>query len=88
MQTTPISGLVPAYSATTPVSPRNTGTILDAWRAGKSPHTLRSYEHDLRAFARFYAAGLGETLTVETALERLFREDSASAHMWVLNFRA
>ena len=22
-------------------------TILDAWRAGKSPHTMRSYEQDL-----------------------------------------
>ncbi len=65
-------------------------TILDAWRAGKSPHTIRSYHHDLAAFAGFLAIGLAitPTFTIEAALERLFREDSASAHGLVLSFRA
>lgn len=68
----------------------NAETILDAWRAGKSPNTLRSYEHDIEAFARFLSNGLGITppLTIAAALDRLFREDSASAHGLVLNFRA
>jgi len=65
-------------------------SILDAWRAGKSPNTMRSYEHDLEAFARFLSSGLGITppLTIDAALDRLFREDSASAHGIVLSFRA
>jgi len=65
-------------------------SIMHAWRAGKSPNTLRSYEHDLRAFARFLSDGLAVTppLTIEAALDRLFHEDSASAHGAVLQFRA
>ena len=65
-------------------------SILDAWRAGKSPHTWRSYRHDLQAFARFLSGALGivPPLTVEAALDRLFRQDSARAHGIVLNFRA
>ncbi|MCX6539225.1 MAG: tyrosine-type recombinase/integrase [Acidobacteria bacterium] len=68
---------------------RNARSILEAWRAGKSPHTMRSYEHDLEAFARFLSAGLdiAPSLTVEAALDRLFQQDSASAHGIVLNFR-
>ncbi len=65
-------------------------SILDAWRAGKTPHTLRSYESDLQKFARFLSAGLGvvSALTVEAALDRLCREDSANAHGIVLSWRA
>ena len=65
-------------------------SILDAWRADKSPNTMRSYEHDLEAFAAFLSAGLRVTppLTIEAALARLFQEDSPSAHGLVLSFRA
>jgi integrase/recombinase XerC len=63
-------------------------TILDAWRAGKSPHTMRSYGQDLATFARFLSHELDAPLTVEAALEQLFRQDSASAHTAVLAFRA
>jgi integrase/recombinase XerC len=65
-------------------------SILNAWRAGKSPSTMRSYEHDLAAFARFLSSGLGiePALSIEAALDRLFREESASAHGIVLQFRA
>jgi hypothetical protein len=28
---------------------RTARSILEAWRAGKSPNTMRSYEHDLEA---------------------------------------
>lgn len=65
-------------------------SILEAWRAGKSPNTMRSYEHDLEAFARFlsHAMGITPSLAIEVALDRLFREDSASAHRVVLGFRA
>jgi hypothetical protein len=64
-------------------------SILDAWRADKSPNTMRSYEHDLSAFARFLSSGFGITppLTIEAALDRLFREDSANAHGIALQFR-
>lgn len=64
-------------------------SILEAWRAGKSPNTWRSYAHDLSAFARFLSSGLGvPPLSIEGALDRLFREDSAGAHGIVLQFRA
>lgn len=65
-------------------------TILDAWRAGKSPHTMRSYEHDLDTFARFLSSALGVVppLAIEPALTRLFAQNSASAHEIVLAFRA
>jgi integrase/recombinase XerC len=64
-------------------------SILDAWRAGKSRNTMRSYEHDLGAFARFLSSGLGiARLSVPAALDRLFHEDSASGHGIVLQFRA
>lgn len=63
-------------------------TILDAWRAGKSPHTVRSYQQDLAAFASFIATTHGEPLTIDGALEGLFRLDSASAHGLVLQYKA
>lgn len=63
-------------------------SILDAWRAGKSPHTMRSYHQDLATFARFLSERDGSILTVEGGLERLFRMDSAGAHAVVLSFRA
>jgi len=64
-------------------------SILEAWRAGKSPATMRSYESDLEKFAWFLSDGLRitPTLTIDAALDRLFREDSASAHGLVLSFR-
>jgi integrase/recombinase XerC len=69
---------------------RTARSILEAWRAGKSANTMRSYEHDLEAFARFLSAGLAITppLSIEAALDRLFCEDSASGHGLVLSFRA
>ena len=69
---------------------RSAESVLDAWRAGKSPNTMRSYAHDLEAFARFLSDGLSITppLAIEAALDRLFWEDSASAHGIVLGFRA
>jgi integrase/recombinase XerC len=65
-------------------------TILEAWRAGKSPQTMRSYHHDLAAFAAFLSrtVELAAPLTVNGALEQLFRQDSAAAHGLVLSFRA
>jgi integrase/recombinase XerC len=68
---------------------RTARDILDAWRAGKSAHTMRSYEYDLTAFARFLSAGLAITppLKVDAALDRLFHQDSASAHGVVLSWR-
>jgi integrase len=62
-------------------------TILEAWRADKSGDTMRSYRQDLAAFARFLSNRLDEPLHVETALEQFFRQDSASAHAIVLDFR-
>lgn len=66
----------------------STQTIMDAWRAGKSPHTMRSYGQDLATFARFLSGGLDTPLSTEGALEQLFALDSASAHAVVLGFRA
>jgi integrase/recombinase XerC len=63
-------------------------TILDAWRAGKSPHTVRSYQQDLSAFAGFIATTHRDQVTIDEALERLFRLDSAAAHGLVLGYRA
>jgi integrase/recombinase XerC len=68
---------------------RTARDILEAWRAGKSPATMKSYAADLVALSRFLSAGLGITpqLTVEAALDRLFAQDSASAHGIVLSWR-
>jgi integrase/recombinase XerC len=65
-------------------------SILDAWRAGKSPQTMRAYEADLEKFAAFVSAGLAiaPALPVPAALDQLFQQDSASAHGIVLRFRA
>jgi integrase/recombinase XerC len=63
-------------------------SILDAWRSGKSAYTVRSYQQDLKAFAGFMSASAGTTVTVDTALEQLFRLDSPRAHALVLSFRA
>lgn len=65
-----------------------TATILDAWKAGKSPQTVRSYQHDLAAFASFLSATSGEVVTITGSLEHLFRMDSAAAHGLVLSYRA
>jgi integrase/recombinase XerC len=62
-------------------------TILDVWRAGKSPNTMRSYEQDLASFSRFLTESL-LPFSVEGALDYLFRQDSPNAHRIVLNFRA
>lgn len=70
-------------------------TILDAWYASKSEHTIRSYQHDLETFAAWlsHALGLptprlmGPRLTVIQALDRLFAQSAPSAHEIVLAFR-
>lgn len=66
-------------------------SILEAWRAGKTDATMRSYSHDLAAVAAFMTTGfeLAPALSIDAALERLFRDyDSAGAHGLVLAFRA
>jgi integrase/recombinase XerC len=65
-------------------------SILQAWRADKSPATMRSYESDLDRFAAFLSDERRSLmpLTNEAALARLFHEDSAGAHGLVLAFRA
>jgi integrase/recombinase XerC len=68
-------------------------TILQAWRAGKSENTLRSYEHDLLDFAQYFANALRLELAfshrerIERALTFLFRQSSPSAHEIALGFR-
>ena len=65
-------------------------TILRAWFENKSAHTIRSYHHDLEDFAMFFsrALRLSPPLKVTEALDRLFRQSSASAHEIVLAFRS
>lgn len=69
---------VPPESAMAAVTPRQhtAVSILDAWRAGKSLHTMRSYEHDLAAFAAFLSRQLeiAPPLEIDAALDRLFRQ--------------
>jgi integrase/recombinase XerC len=64
-------------------------TILRAWLEGKSPHTIRGYEHDLEDFAFFFsrAMGVNPTMNKATALGELFQQSSPSAHEIVLGFR-
>jgi integrase/recombinase XerC len=62
-------------------------SILDAWRAGKSPHTVRWYHQDLAAFASFISETHGQPGTVDAVLEELFRLDSPAAHAVVLGYR-
>jgi hypothetical protein len=64
--------------------PHTAASILDAWRSGKSPHTVRSYQQDLAAFASFVADARGLPTTIDAALEGLVRLDSAAAHALVL----
>lgn len=64
-------------------------TIFRAWAEGKSEHTLRAYENDLADFALFFsrALGISPPLSMTQALDRLFRQSSASAHEIALAFR-
>jgi integrase/recombinase XerC len=64
-------------------------TILRAWFEGKSAHTIRNYRHDLADFALYFsrALGISPPMDVATALGRLFRQSSPSAHEIVLGFR-
>lgn len=78
----------PPTSLSTLTRKHTAATILDAWKAGKSPQTVRSYQHDLAAFASFLAATSGEAVTITSGLEHLFRMDSAAAHGLVLSYRA
>lgn len=66
-----------------------TDTILRAWFEGKADHTIRSYQHDLEAFALYLSRALGTEyrLTVSQALHALFSQPVASAHDIVLGFR-
>jgi integrase/recombinase XerC len=64
-------------------------TILRAWFENKAEHTVRSYRHDLDDFALYLsrALGISPPMDVNTALARLFRQGSPSAHEIVLGFR-
>jgi integrase/recombinase XerC len=64
-------------------------TILRAWFEGKTEHTIRSYRHDLEDFSLYLsrALGLSPPMDVNTALGKLFRQSSPSAHEIVLGFR-
>lgn len=70
--------------------PHTAETILRAWLEGKSPHTIRSYQHDLEDFALYLSRALGVSpvVSVPVALEQLFKQSSPSAHEIVLGFRA
>jgi integrase/recombinase XerC len=65
-------------------------TIVRAWFAGKSGNTIRAYQRDLEAFARFLSLSLGirPSLTAYQSLDRLFAQSAPSAHEIVLAFRA
>jgi len=65
-------------------------TILRAWFENKSTHTIRSYRHDLEDFAMYLsrALGISPPMDVNTALDRLFKQSSPSAHEIVLGFRS
>jgi integrase/recombinase XerC len=64
-------------------------TILRAWAEGKSTNTLASYAHDLDDFALFFSRALkiSPPMVTTDALDRLFRQSSASAHEIMLAFR-
>lgn len=64
-------------------------TILRAWFEGKSPHTIRAYQHDWEDFALYLsrALGISPILKVGDALTFLFKQSSPSAHEIVLGFR-
>lgn len=65
-------------------------TIIRAWLAGKSPHTMRAYQRDLEAFAQYLSLALGISpgLTVYEALDKFFRQGAPSAHEIALGYRA
>ena len=65
-------------------------TILRAWFQGKSPHTIRAYQHDLEDFALFLsrALGISPILKVHAALAFLFKQSSPSAHEIAIAFRS
>lgn len=65
-------------------------TILRAWFEGKSPHTIRAYQNDLKDFALYFsrALGISPILKVHDALALLFKQSSPSAHEIALGFRA
>lgn len=64
-------------------------TILRAWFEGKAENTIRSYRHDLDAFALYFSRALAVSppFGVNEALSRLFVESAPSAHEIVLGFR-
>lgn len=64
-------------------------TILRAWYASKSDHTIRAYQRDLDAFAQFFSKALAIRPSMRTieAIDRLFRQSSPSAHEIILAFR-
>lgn len=64
-------------------------TILRAWYASKSEHTIRAYQRDLEAFAQYFSKALAIRPSMRTveALDRLFRQSSPSAHEIILAFR-
>lgn len=64
-------------------------TILRAWYASKSEHTIRAYQRDLDTFALFFSQALAIRPSMRTieALDRLCRQSSPSAHEIILAFR-
>jgi integrase/recombinase XerC len=64
-------------------------TILRAWFEGKAAHTITAYKHDLEDFALYLSRALGMSppMDVTTAVGKLFRQSSPSAHEIVLGFR-
>jgi integrase/recombinase XerC len=64
-------------------------TILRAWLEGKSAHTVAGYTQDLEDFAEYFsrALAIAPPMNVTTAVGRLFRQSSPSAHVVVLGFR-
>lgn len=64
-------------------------TILRAWYASKTDHTIRAYGQDLEAFAQYFSQALAIRPSMRTleALDRFFRQSSPSAHEIVLGFR-
>lgn len=64
-------------------------TIVRAWFAGKSDHTIRAYQRDLEAFAHFLSRSLAiwPVMTVYVALDKFFRQSAPSAHEIALAYR-
>src|SRR5687767_11545356 len=53
-------------------------TVIRAWLAGKSDHTIRAYQRDLEAFAVFLSLQLGirPAMTVYATLDRFFAQSA------------